>query len=112
MSWESEFEEFYNDEVIRQPYASQDGYGQPAHGGATTLLCRVVHKPQMIRLQGSGEARGTIREVVSTAQIYVQSVVGWDVRDLVTLPDGSQPKILQIILYPDEDGPHHEVVFV
>ena len=112
MSWENEFDEFYNDEVVRTPYTGQDGYGQPSFGNGVTHLCRVVHKPQMLRLQGSGEAQGTLREVVSKAQIFSKSIVGWGLRDQVTLPDGSQPKILQIVTYPDETGPHHEVVFV
>jgi len=112
MSWETEFEEFYNDEVIRKEYTGQDGYGQPSFGDAVTHLSRVVHKPKMVRVAGGGETRGTIREVISTSQIYSKSIVGWGMRDEVTLPDGTSPKILQVITYPDEDGPHHEVVFV
>jgi hypothetical protein len=112
MSWETEFEEFYTDEVTRSPYTGQDGYGQPSHGVATIHLCRVVHKPQVIRQGGTGEVQDTIREVISTAQIYTHADIGWDLRDKVTLADGASPKILQIVNYPDEDGPHHSVVFV
>jgi hypothetical protein len=112
MSWESEFEEFYNDEVTRQEYTGQDGYGQPTHGTAVTHYCRVVYKPQLLRFSGAGEVQGTVREVVSTAQIFVKSIVGWNLRDKVTMPDGTSPPILQIVTYPDEDGPHHEVIFV
>lgn len=112
MSWETEFEEFYNDEVIRTPYTGQDGYGQPSFGGPATHLCRVVHKPQLIRLAGGGETRGTIREVISTSQIFSKSIVGWGLRDQLTLADGTSPKILQIVTFPDEDGPHHEVIYV
>ncbi len=112
MSWETEFEEFYTDKVIRSAYSGQDGYGQPSHIGGVTHLCRVVHKPQVIRQGGTGEVQDTIREVISTAQIYTHADIGWDLRDEVTLEDGSIPKILQITNYPDEDGPHHSVVFV
>jgi hypothetical protein len=112
MSWETEFEEFYTDEVIRQHYTGQDGYGQPSHGSAITHFCRVVHKPQIIRQGGTGESQDTVRELVSTSQIYSKADVGWDLRDKVTLADGTSPKILQINNYPDENGLHHTVVFV
>lgn len=112
MSWETEFEEFYNDEVIRSAYTGQDGYGQATFGSAVTHLCRVVRKPQIVRQTGGGETAGSIREVISTSQIFSKSIVGWGLRDKVTLADGTTPKILQIVTYPDEDGPHHEVVFV
>lgn len=112
MSWDTDFEEFMQDEVIREPYASQNGYGVASYGTAETIKCRVEHKPKIIRRTGGGEASGTVQEIVSKATIYCAGVFGWGERDRITLPDGSQPLILQVHTSPDEDGPHHDVVFV
>jgi len=112
MSWDPEFDGLLTDEVTRNPYASQDAYGQPSYGGSVTVKCRVVFKPEILRQSGSGEASGTVREVVSRAQIYCQGIIGWGLRDKITLADDSSPAILEVRTYPDEDGPHHEVVYV
>ena len=112
MSWDPEFDELLVDEVTRKPYTGQDDYGQPAFGGAVTVQCRVVYKPEIIKLRGRGEASGTTREILASAKVYCRAIVGWDLRDEITLPDGSKPPILAVPTYPDEDGPHHEVVIV
>lgn len=112
MSWDSEFDDLLTQEVTRNPYTGQDLYGQPSFGASEAVQCRIVYKPEIIRRRGSGEATGTIREIVSTAKVYCRAVVGWSLRDQITLPGGEQPVILEVQNYPDEDGPHHEVVVV
>jgi hypothetical protein len=99
------------DEVTRKAYTGQDDYGQPTFGNAVTVQCRVVYKPEIIKLRGRGEASGTTREVLASARVYCP-VTGWGLRDQITLPDGSKPPILKVPTYSDEDGPHHEVVVV
>jgi len=112
MSWETGFEDLMPDVVVRRPYTGQDKYSAPSFGAAQDVQCRVVRKPTILRRTGTGEATGTVREVVSSATVYCAGYVGWAMRDQITLPDGSQPVILDLRGYPDEDGDHHEVVLV
>lgn len=112
MTWDTEFDELLSQEVTRVAYTGQDGYGQPAFGAATKIRCRIVYKPVILRGRGGGEATGVIREVVASATVYCSGVVGWNLRDKITLPDGSQPPILEVRNYPDEDGSHHEMVLL
>ena len=110
MSWDYAFDDFLSAEVTREPFAGQNVHGEPSFGAAVTVICRVVYKPSVVQLGGGGN--GTVEEHVSTATVYCQGVTGWGLRDRITMPDGSTPKILQVVTYPDEDGPHHQVVFV
>lgn len=112
MSWDPEFDDLLSQVVTRRPYTGQDGYGQPAFGSSETVQCRIVYKPEILRRRGGGEASGVIRETVASAKVYCRAIVGWGLRDEITLPDGNKPPILEVRTYPDEDGPHHEVVFV
>jgi hypothetical protein len=112
MSWDPEFDDLLSEEVKRRPYTGQDGYGQPTFGASSKVQCRIVYKPEIIRRRGAGEATGAIREIVAAAKVYCRAVEGWGLRDQITLPDGRQPSILEVRTYPDEDGPHHQVVFV
>lgn len=111
MSWETEFEEFMTDTITREAYVSQNNYGEASYGDAVTLKARVVRKPEVVTT-AAGEVGSAVREVVSSAKIYCVGVTGWSTRDRVTLPDGSQPVIIAVHLYPDENGEHHEVVVV
>jgi hypothetical protein len=111
VSWETEFDELLTETVTRQPYTGQDKYGQATFGSAENVQCRIVQRPEIVR-QAGGESTGVMREVVAKARIYCRAVPGWGLRDRVTLPDGSQPVILEVHTYPDEDGEHHQVVVV
>lgn len=111
MTWETEFEEFLTDTVTREPYDGKNDYNEPTFSGAISLKARVVFKPEVIKASG-GETSGTVKELVSRARVYCSAVPGWNARDRITLPDGSQPKILQIVTLPDETGEHHQVVYV
>ena len=111
MTWETAFDELLTDEVTREAFVSQNDYGEATYGGAVTLKARVVGKPELV-VTGAGEASRAVREVVATAKVYCSGVPAWDLRDRITLPDGTQPVILQVITYPDEDGEHHQVVVV
>lgn len=112
MTWETAFDDLMADEVERHPYSSRDVHGQRSYGSPVTLKCRVVYKPTLVRTGGSGEVTEAVREHVSNSTIYCSGIVGWNLKDKIVLPDGTSPTILQIVVYPDEDGPHHEVVYV
>jgi hypothetical protein len=111
MGWETDFDEFMVHTVTHEPYLSQNDYGEEAYGPAVTIQARVVYKPELIST-GAGEAASAVRQVVSTALVYCSGVPAWGMRDRITLPDGSQPPIIQVRTYPDEDSDHHQVVVV
>jgi hypothetical protein len=113
VSFLEDFGELLTQQVTREPVSSEDKYGQPSYGAPTVLRCRVVSKPRLVRSVSAArsETEGSVREVVSTAQVWTEPVQ-WGVDDRITLPDGTQPIILHVERYPDETGPHHEVVYV
>lgn len=111
MTFDPEFLDLMPQTCVREPRASVNDYGEPSYGAAETIPCRVVHKPQRV-LQATGQDTGRgVEEVVSKATVYTP-VVGWLATDRITLPDGSQPRILEVRRYPDEDGDHNEQVLV
>lgn len=108
VSYEDEFNDLMPDEVtVKAPTDPADFYGNPTFGPAQTVQCRVVGVPRMVRGPDG-------REVVSSATIYCSgsSAVTVTVTHEITLPDGSKPKILAVATYPDDDGRHHQEVFV
>lgn len=112
MSFEDEFEEMMGDEVTREVFVTDDSFGQSTFGVVSKVKCHIVFKPTMTRTAaGRSEVDQSVREVVSTAQIYCANV-GWTVKDRVTMPDGSTPIILTVITRSDGDGSHHQVVMV
>lgn len=88
-----------------EPRTGLDQYGDAVYGSAVTVRCRVVEKQRMTR-NVSGQ------EMVSTTTIYVLGTPGIDMEDRITLPDGTQPPILNVRMFPDENGPHHEEVYL
>jgi len=114
MSWENDYDEFLNDIVIREAFAGRNGYGEPTFTGGQSIAARVVLKPQVIAT-GASEITSAVREVLSKATIYLGPEPVWDIKDRITLPDGSKPPILQVVAYPDETSEpslHHQVVIV
>jgi hypothetical protein len=113
MIFSEEFGDLCTQYVTRQAFVSEDVHGKPSYGNASTHLCRVVNKIQFVRSTQSArsETTGSVRELKSSTQIWTDPV-GWDVKDKITMPDGATPLILDVKSYPDQNGPHHEVVFV
>lgn len=113
MTWETDFDALMVDTVQRAPYTGQNEFGEATYGPAAPVQCRVVRKPRVLHRSGVGAAvSGAVQEVVSTATVYCSGVPEWTGQDQITLPDGSTPLILQVDTYPDEDGLHHQVVYV
>jgi len=90
-------------EVTWEPRTGLDEYSRPTYGAATAVRCRVVGRPRMTR-----DVDG--QEVVSTTTIYCDGNPGISPVDRVTLPDGSQPVILRVESYPDENGQVYQQV--
>lgn len=104
MTIEVEFLELMTQTVTIAPFSSNNAYGEPSFGTAVSYSARVVNKPKMIR-----NAQG--KEVVSMAQTWLYGSPTVTPDDRITLPDGTQPPILYVAQYPDENGAHHEVVY-
>lgn len=84
-------------------FIESDAYGQAVYGDAAHIACRTASRTRMIR-----DASG--KEVVSTSTTWIEPN-GVTVRDKITLPDGSSPKILQVQNFPDETGQiHHQKI--
>lgn len=111
MMWDPALDELLSLEIVRRPYSGQNEYGEKSFGTAERHAAQVTHKPRLVRTSGGGQTEGTEREVVSTARV-ITKVIGWDTRDQITLPDGSTPQILHVDTHTDEDGEHHQTVWV
>lgn len=91
--------------VTRKPWTGQDGYNEATLGTSASLTVRVQPAYRMIRVQGE--------EKVSTATIFFDADPGLDLRDQLTLADGTTPQILTISRHVGADGTvHHTTVMV
>lgn len=84
--------------VTVEPFVSRDTYGAATYGTGVDYLARVNFKTHFIRTADAEEAvaRGT-------AWLAADGPIG--VNDRITLPDGSQPLILDSNAESDEAGP-------
>jgi len=90
--------------VTREPRTGMDEFTTPTYGSAVEHRARVVYKPTIIRASvASSAGQDSVREVVSSAMVTTD-VVGWTVTDRITLPDGTQPVIIDVRKFPDETG--------
>lgn len=104
MPIEADFLEFMTQVVTVAQPGVRNLQGEATYGPATSYSARVVYKNQMVRaLTGD--------EVVSRSHAYVYGLTEATPDSLVTLPDGTTPVILAVEEYPDEDGPHHHVIY-
>lgn len=108
MAWDTALEELMVDTVTIAPFSSMNDAGGYTYGTGVSYVARVVRKNTRV-LDFSG------RETVSATTVYVAPKAGalplLDPRAKITLPDGTTPNIMSVAIYPDEDGPHHAVVY-
>lgn len=105
MTIEPEFSELMTDTLtIERAGASNSIYGGVAYGAPETFQGRLVKQNNAV-VGNSGDT------VVSRAKFWVYGTPGIKAGDRATLEDGSHPDILSVEQFPDEDGPHHEVVY-
>jgi len=74
-----------------------DGFGNPSTGTATTYNAIIVQNTKMVR-----DRAGV--QVVSSCQILLNGSVSINPDSKVTLPDGTQPVIINTGKTPDFDG--------
>ena len=102
-----DFEDLLHQTVTIEPYSGNDGYGNPSYGAGVDYKARVVGKQMLVKAM-DGQDR------MSQFTVVLKSNATVDSRSRITLPSQytpSQPPILAIGTYPDEDGIHHTKVF-
>jgi hypothetical protein len=104
MTIEAEFAELMVDTVLVAKLSARSAYGDRTYGADVSYEARVVVQNKMVRTQQGDE-------VVSRSHAYIFGAPGITVDDRVTLADGSQPVLLSVEQFPDENGAHHEVLY-
>jgi len=83
-----------------------DQYGAHTYGTAESLAARVVNRLRMVRNVAG-------QEVTSNTTIWIIGNNDIKAVDRITLPDGTQPPIIDVLTYPDETGvTHHQEVLL
>lgn len=98
MSLPAELVEMMNQEVILAPSTGLDEYNNPTLGAPVSVKC-------YIERQNKRAVDRVGREVISTAQIILAAPeTTVTLNDQLTMPDGKQPPIINLIAAPDENG--------
>lgn len=94
-----------NQMITIAPATGLDSEGMRTYGAAVSSAALVIGKQKMVR-----DAQG--HDAVSSVQVYVDGTVLVTAESRITLPDGTQPVILAVSSYPDENGViDHKVVY-
>lgn len=105
MTIEDDFAELMTDSiVIEVAGATSDVFGGTGYATGVTYSGRLVRQNKMVRTDVGDEA-------VSRSHFYVFGAPGIQPADRATLGDGTHPDILSVERYPDENGPHHEIIY-
>lgn len=95
------------DAVGLELFDSRDLFGAASYGPLGSFPCRIESTNQKVFMSaGNGEA---VERVAST-RIYLAQAPRVGLNDRITLPDGSQPRILAVEANGDERGAHHQVI--
>ncbi len=93
--------------ITHEPWASQDEYGKPTYGTAVSRDAVVEIRTKAIRNTG-GEL------VMARASVQFLEDVAIDMRDRLTLPDGTTSPIVAItgVIDPSTTSPYSQVVWI
>jgi hypothetical protein len=101
---EREFLELMHQEITYERMTGRNAIGgDPSFGPPQTARARVVHHQRLV-VASDGQ------EKMSRTTAWIFGTPGLTADDRVTLPDGSQPFIINIERFPDEKGMHHEKI--
>ena len=89
-------------QVAHQRYLSQDGYGTPTFAAPVMLPALVEYKIRRI-VTAQGEER------MSRAKVFLDGNVVLDLRDKLTLEDGTSPALQLVYQVRDEGGAVHHI---
>lgn len=98
MSGIADFLDLMTQLVTVEPFISRDAYGAPTYGAPTTYRARINAKSHFIRTSDA-------EQVVARGMAWLAADGPISVNDRITMPDGSQPLILDSNAENDEDGP-------
>lgn len=106
MTFTADWDDMMPSTVVWYPFSAKNNYGEPSFAATpVNVKCRVEPQTKLIRTS-TGE------EKITSAVLYVSGVKGISPKDKLVLPDGTFPPILRVDKHNDEDGEHHEVVYV
>ena len=94
---EYDFLEMMIDTITLEPLTGADGYSKPTFGPGTQLRARVEYRTRLVRTVDNVEAVSTATTILFDAQPV-------DPMSRLTLPDGTQPKILAVNNFKDDIG--------
>lgn len=102
MTWETDFDDLMKSTVTVKHFTGYDNYGASAFGTAASYNARIVYEPKRILAQNGQEA-------VSSVQVWISGSVppAMNVKDQITLPDGTKPVIMRLDQVYDESGTEH-----
>lgn len=100
MALEPEFVAMLSETVYHAAYSGQDGYGQPTYAPAIARACRIEWKLRRI-------VTATGQERMSRARVFLDGTFTMDLRDQLTLPDGTMPTLQLVYAPSDVDGTRH-----
>lgn len=107
MSYDSALDELLPHEIVVKHAGGRNIYGEVNVGGvAATYRARVLYEARQL-------TRPTGEEVVAAGKVWVSGTVPTAIAttDIITLPDGSTPELIQVDTFPDEEGLHHQVLW-
>ena len=85
--------------------SGRDGYGKATFAAAEYYRARVVYKAIRTSNMFTGQ------DAVASGEVWLAgTVTPTDMDDLITLPDGTSPKIVSWEMLPDENGSHHSKI--
>lgn len=99
--------------VTWEAFSNRDDYGKPIYAAGVTYRARVVYKVETLFDDNELEttANGHVWFGPPTADLTSNVPPAATSEDRITLPDGSQPNILTVERFTDEDGNHHTKVY-
>ena len=105
MALEADFLDLCPHTVTLEPLSTHDVYGAPSFGTSVSHTALIMQESKLVRAADG-------REVVSGTQVYIpSSSASVAEQDRLTLPDGSQPEIIRVSTFSDDDGQHNVVVY-
>ena len=86
-----------NQLVTVAPHTGNDAKGRPVYGTAVQYAARVQAKPRIVLTRDG-------HDILSSARVYIVPSAVVAIDSQLTLPDGSQPIVLQVYPQYDKDG--------
>ena len=105
MALEKDFLDLCPHTVTLEALSTHDVYGAPSYSTGVSYTAHVVYMSKLVTAPDN-------REVTSHVQVYIpSSSASISEQDRLTLPDGTQPPIVKVDVYADDDGQHNVVIW-